>query len=179
MFQSTILLIPGIGNSGLQHWQTIWGRRYGFARVKQQDWETPACADWVSTLNSYVQQYDPDNLVLVAHSAACAALVHWVQQYNVKVKAALLVAPADAEAATFPAGATGFSPVPLIKLPFPSIVVASKNDQFVTLDRAQQFATAWGSDFVNIGDAGHINVASGYGEWDAGLEILERLDDLT
>ena len=93
MFQSTILLIPGIGNSGLQHWQTIWGRRYGFARVKQQEWETPDCADWVSTLNGYVQQYDPKNLVLVAHSAACAALVHWVQQYNVKVKGALLVAP--------------------------------------------------------------------------------------
>ena len=76
----------------------------------------------------------------------------------------------------FPAGATGFSPVPLIKLPFPSIVVASTNDFFVTLERAQQFATAWGSEFVNIGDAGHLNVASGYGEWDAGLEILKKLD---
>jgi predicted alpha/beta hydrolase family esterase len=176
MFQSNILLIPGIGNSGLQHWQTIWGRKYGFARVKQQQWETPACADWVSTLNTYVQKYDTNNLILVAHSAACAALVRWVQQYNVKVKGALLVAPADADAATFPEGATGFSPVPLVKLPFPSIVVASTNDQFVTLERAQQFAAAWGSEFVNIGDAGHINVASGYGEWDAGLDLLKRLD---
>ena len=137
---------------------------------------TPACADWVSTLNSYVQQYDPDNLVLVAHSAACVAFVHWVQQYNVKVKAVLLVAPADAEAATFPQGATGFSPAPLVKLPFPSIVVASTNDQFVTLERAQQFAKAWGSELINAGDAGHINVASGYGNGNAGLEILKRLD---
>ena len=122
------------------------------------------------------QQYDPENLILVAHSAACVALLHWVEEYNIKVKAALLVAPADADAATFPVGATGFSPVPLIKLPFPSIVVASTNDYFVTLQRAQKFANALGSEFVNIGDAGHINVASGYGEWDEGLEILKKLD---
>jgi predicted alpha/beta hydrolase family esterase len=176
MFRSTILLIPGIGNSGLQHWQTIWGRRYGFARVKQQEWETPACADWVETLNGYIEQYDPSNLILVAHSAACVVLFHWVEQYNITVKAALLVAPADADAPTFPPGATGFSPVPLIKLPFPSIVVASTNDHFVTLERAQQFADAWGSEFVNIGDAGHIYVGSGYVDWDAGLNILKKLD---
>ncbi|MFI5161782.1 MAG: RBBP9/YdeN family alpha/beta hydrolase [Sphingobacteriales bacterium] len=178
MFQSTILLIPGIGNSGLRHWQTIWGRRYGFARVRQQDWETPACADWVSNLNTCIKQNDPKNLILVAHSAACMALVQWVQQYEKIVKGALLVAPADADAPSFPAEATGFSPVPLIKLPFPSIVVASTNDQFVTLERARQFAEAWGSEFVNIGDAGHINMSSGYGEWDAGLEILNRLDGI-
>ena len=72
----------------------------------------------------------------------------------------------------------GFSPIPLIKLPFPSIVVTSTNDFFVTVDRAKQFAEAWGSEFVNIGEAGHINVASGFGDWDEGLEILKKLDNI-
>jgi len=175
-YQSTILTVPGIGGSGPQHWQSLWEREYGFTRVEQRDWETPACDEWADTLNGYVQKFDPADLILVSHSAACPMTIHWVKKYNVKIKGLLLVAPADADAATFPAGATGFAPVPLFQLPFPSIVVSSTNDYFVTLERAQQFAKAWGSDFVNIGEAGHINVASGFGEWDEGLEILKRLD---
>jgi predicted alpha/beta hydrolase family esterase len=43
------------------------------------------------------------------------------------------------------------------------------------LDRAQGFAEAWGSEFVNIGAAGHINTASGLGDWPQGFELLQRL----
>ena len=87
-----------------------------------------------------------------------------------------MVAPADAEADTFPAGASGFSPVPMIKLPFPSVVVTSINDYFVSAGRAAEFAAAWGSELVNVGKAGHINVASGFGDWEQGLELLKQLD---
>ncbi len=176
MFKSTILILPGIGGSGQKHWQTLWEREYGFTRIEQRDWETPIRADWVANIQKVVSKYDPKDVILVGHSAVCGAIVEWTQQYPTKIKGALLVAPADPEAETFPTGATGFTPVPLFKLSFPSIVVASSDDYYVTLDRAKQFAEAWGSALINIGNAGHINVASGFGKWNAGLEILKKLD---
>jgi predicted alpha/beta hydrolase family esterase len=176
MFQSTIFTLPGIGGSGPQHWQSLWEKEHGFIRVEQRDWDTPVRADWVANIHSVVSKYDPKKVILVGHSAVCGAIIDWAQQYQTKIKGALLVAPADADADTFPTGTTGFSPLPLIRLLFPSIVITSTNDYFVTADRAAQFAKAWGSDFVNVGDKGHINVASGYGVWDEGLEILKRLD---
>jgi predicted alpha/beta hydrolase family esterase len=176
MFNSNILIHPGLGNSGPTHWQTLWEREYGFPRVEQRDWETPDRTEWTTTLNNYVSKYDPGNLILVVHSLACITTAYWAQQYNINIKAALLVAPSDTEAENYPQGTTGFKPVPLFKLPFPSIVVTSSDDYYVTVERATQFATAWGSELINVGKKGHINVASGYGEWDEGLEILKRLD---
>lgn len=179
MFKSTILTLPGIGGSGPQHWQSLWEKQYSFIRIEQKDWDTPVRADWVANIQTAVSKYDPQDIILVGHSAVCGAIIDWVRQYQTKIKGALLVAPADADTDTFPQGTTGFYPIPLIRLPFPSIVVASTNDYFVTVDRAKQFADAWGSEFINIGEAGHINVTSGYGEWDAGLEILKKLDNIS
>ena len=178
MFKSTNLTLPGIGGSGPQHWQSLWEKEYGFTRLEQQEWETPFRDEWVANIQKAVSKYDPKKVVLVGHSAVCSAIAKWAERYQTKIKAALMVAPADPEAQTFPQGAMGFSPIPLIKLPFPSIVVTSTNDFFVTVDRAKQFAEAWGSEFVNIGEAGHINVASGFGDWDEGLEILKKLDNI-
>jgi len=87
-----------------------------------------------------------------------------------------LVGPSDTEAPTYPPGTLGFKPMPLNRLPFPSLVVASSDDFYVTLPRAQQFADAWGSRLVNIGNAGHINTASGFGTWPAGLELLQEFE---
>jgi hypothetical protein len=85
------------------------------------------------------------------------------------------VAPSDPEAANFPSGPTGFAPMPLVRFPFPTVVVASSNDPFVTVVRARTFAKAWGSKFVMIGEAGHINSASGFGDWPEGLALLNTL----
>jgi len=68
----------------------------------------------------------------------------------------------------------GFAPIPLLRLPFPSIVVASSNDPFVTIARAQTFASAWGGEFVTMGEVGHINTASGLGAWPEGLALLRN-----
>lgn len=177
-FKSTILTLPGIGGSGPQHWQTLWEKVYGLTRIEQSDWETPVRSDWVANIQKVVSIYDPKDLILIGHSAVCGAIAEWSHQYQTEIKGALLVAPADPEAETFPPGTNGFAPMPLGLLPFPSIVVTSTNDYFVTVDRAKQFADAWGSEFINIGEAGHINVASGFGRWDPGLEILKKLDNI-
>jgi predicted alpha/beta hydrolase family esterase len=173
-FQSPIIIHPGLGNSGPQHWQSLWVDEFGFTRVAQRDWDTPDRDEWIDNLNQYIT--DPPNTILVGHSLACTTIAYWAQKYSRSIKGALLVAPSDTEADTYPPGTSGFMPVPLFKLPVPSIVIVSTNDYYVTTERAQQFASAWGSEFVNIGDAGHINVASGFGKWDEGLEILKRLD---
>jgi uncharacterized protein len=149
--------------------------RSGFRRVEQADWETPRCSDWVAQLDAAVQKAGAQAL-LVAHSAACALVAHWVAAHGHKVRGALLVGPSDTEAPSYPVGPTGFAPMPLVRLPFASTVVASADDPYVSLERAGFFARSWGSRFVNVGSAGHVNTASGLGSWPAGLELLEELN---
>ncbi|NCD71359.1 RBBP9/YdeN family alpha/beta hydrolase [Mucilaginibacter agri] len=175
-FNSTILIIPGLGNSGEQHWQTIWQNEYNFIRVEQQDWETPVCNDWIENLDAVINQYNPAEVLLVGHSLACNTIANWAKEYKTPIKGSLLVSPSDTEAESYPSGTTGFAPMLLDKLPFPTIVVSSSDDYYVSPSRAEQFAEAWGSEFISIGKAGHINASSGFGKWDEGLEILKALD---
>ena len=176
-FQSIVLIHPGLGNSGPDHWQTKWGKIYPeFKRVQQVNWDTPVCDEWIKTLDEEVMKYPIDKVILVGHSLACTTISYWAAKYKRNIKGALLVGPSDTEADSYPPGTTGFKPVPLLRLPFPSIAVMSTNDPYVSVNRAQLFAEKWGSELVNIGDAGHINVASGHGEWEDGLKYLKNLD---
>jgi hypothetical protein len=84
----------------------------------------------------------------------------------------LLVAPADPERR---AVLSDFAPVPSCRLPYPSIVVASSNDPYCPIRLAGAYARAWGSEFVRMLDAGHINVESGHGEWPLGRALLHSL----
>jgi len=115
-------------------------------------------------------------VVLAAHSLGCALVAHWAggSRHMAKVRGALLVAPSDVEAPSYPAGTTGFAPMPLKKMPFRSIVVTA-DDQYVTPDRAGRFARAWGSRLVDVGPKGHINSASGLGMWPEGSALVEEL----
>ncbi|QMW04447.1 RBBP9/YdeN family alpha/beta hydrolase [Spirosoma foliorum] len=176
-FTSRVLIVPGLGNSGEQHWQSLWERQFpNFERVGQTEWDAPVCEDWISKLDQVVMVGDPSTVLLVGHSLACSTIAYWANTFQRPIKGALLVAPSDTEADSYPSGTIGFSPVPLSKLPFPSIVVASTDDFYVSLGRATLFARAWGSELVNIGSAGHVNVASGYGDWPEGLALLKKLD---
>lgn len=141
-----------------------------------QEWDTPERADWVATLDAAVATHGT-GVVLAGHSTACALIAFWAAAAVAmrRVRGALLVAPSDTEASSYPAGPTGWQPMPLAPLPFPSIVVASTNDGYCSLERARRFADAWGSRFVDIGAAGHINSASGLGAWAKGRALLAEL----
>lgn len=170
-----VLLLPGLYNSGPDHWQSHWeAREAGFQRLVQDDWETPALPDWVCRLDETVAATGPD-VVLVAHSSSCALVAAWAGLPQRSVRGALLVAPSDPEGPAYPAGPRGFAPMSRRRLPFPGIVVASSNDEYVTLDRAAEFARSWGSRFVPVGPLGHINSASGLGDWPTGRALLEEL----
>lgn len=172
---SPVLILPGLYNSGPEHWQSHWERAHPeFRRVEQDDWETPRFADWTARLEDAVREAGPDT-VLVAHSLACTLVARWAETTKQRVRGALLVAPSDTEAPSYPEGTEGFKPMPRKRLPFPSIVVASSDDPYVTPERAEEFARAWGSELVNIGPAGHVNSASSLGDWPVGFALLQRL----
>jgi uncharacterized protein len=170
-----VFTLPGLNNSGPQHWQTLWEEEYGFTRIQQQEWDTPVCKDWINAIDEVVTQHPPDQVILVGHSLACCAIVRWAAKFNRVIKGAFLVGPSDVDAPSYPPGTKGFKPMPLNQLPFPSITVASSNDPFVSIERAQQFAQGWRSWLVNIGEAGHINAASKLGLWPEGMALLQQL----
>lgn len=168
-----ILTVPGLWSSGPMHWQTRWEAKHpSWQRVQQRDWDRPDRDEWVATLNAAVAA-QPAPPVLAAHSLGCCLVAQWVADTGGRgVAGAFLVAPSDVEAPHYPEEGRSFSAMPLVRLPFPSLVVASTNDEYVTLDRARYFAEAWGSELVTIGAAGHINSASGFGEWPEGEALL-------
>jgi predicted alpha/beta hydrolase family esterase len=172
---TTALMVPGLWDSGPEHWHTHWERADPrFARVAQRDWDAPEVREWVRTLDDAVHGAGHD-VVLVAHSLGCATVVHWAGLPGRMVRGALLVAPADVDGAGFPLEARGFAPMPLKPLPFPSILVASTDDSYLSLERARLFAEAWGSRLVEVGAKGHLNSASGLGDWPEGRALLDEL----
>lgn len=173
--QMNVLVVPGIGNSGVNHWQTLWENAdSSFIRVQQRDWDHPNCKEWVQRLEAAVQERGPQT-VIVAHSLGCLAVAQWACITKQKILGAMLVAVPDPEGPNFPLEATGFSELPLEPFEFRSIVVASTNDAYGSLEFSQKCAEAWGAELVEIGSAGHINASSGLGIWEDGLQLLSRL----
>jgi uncharacterized protein len=149
-----------------------------FIRVNQNDWETPKIQDWVDSLQRAVIAQDAP-VIFVAHSLACSLVAHWALRHSGPVAGALLVAPSDVEAPNYPSGTTGFAPMPLKSLSFRSIVVASEDDEYVSLSRGRYFAECWKSEYVLLGARGHIGSASKLGMWPEEFEILNRMRGLT
>ena len=165
-----ILILPGLGGIKPGHWQTRWAERMANAAiVEQADWFEPDADDWIATIDQACR-LTTRPVVLVAHSTSVSAAVHAAPRLPDNVRGAFLVAPTDVEQSpAAPEAIHVFRPIPRDPLPFPSMVVASSNDPYVTLDRAVEFANCWGSDFHQAGEAGHINVDSGHGPWPEGL----------
>jgi hypothetical protein len=170
-----VLIVPGYGDSGPEHWQSLWeDANPDFHRVAQRDWLYPVCAEWVATLESAIRDAGAP-VVLVAHSLGCLAIAHCASAQALPVRAALLVAPPDVERADFPPVTEGFVPIPRQPLPFPSILVASRNDTFTDFTRSAELAKAWGSRLVDAGASGHLNGDSGFGPWPLGESLLAEL----
>ena len=176
MKTTPVLILPGLGNSGTDHWQSLWETSdAAFRRVIQKDWERPDLDEWLETLHRQITGCEAPP-VLVAHSLGCALAAHYAKNLGHAIKGALLVSPSDVDSpAHTPDEARSFSPMPLIRFPFPSIVVASTNDPYVAFGRAESFARRWGSRFVTIPQGGHLNAGSGLGDWPQGKKLLKEL----
>ena len=170
-----VLIVPGINNSGESHWQSHWQRRHpGFERLEVDDWDHPECGHWSDAIGRAVERLGP-RTVIVAHSLGCLAVAHWAARSGSAAGAALLVALPDPHGPAFPSEARGFAPLPEGRMPFPSIIVASGDDPYANAGLTRRCAHAWGSRLHHVGNQGHLNAASGLGEWPAGWDLLESL----
>ena len=164
-----VLLVPGLGGSGPDHWQSLWRRdRPQFRRVEQDDWDVPDLGIWAAGVARAIDSVRKPPIV-VAHGFGCIAAIHAATFYRRQLAGALLVAPADPQR---------WRVAPLVshaRLPFRTTLVASTNDPLLAHARAQAFATAWGAHLVTLPDAGHINAAAGFGAWPQGLALLAEL----
>ncbi|WP_175699826.1 RBBP9/YdeN family alpha/beta hydrolase [Burkholderia ambifaria] len=168
----TILIVPGLRDHVEDHWQTHLQRRLPNARaVAPLEADKLSRAARVAALDAALAAI-AGPVMLVAHSAGVMIVAHWARQATRAIDGALLAAPADLDT-PMPEGyptpdaldAHGWTPVPTQRLPFPSIVAASRNDPLARFERAEAFAAGWGSKLVDLGEVGHLNPASGYGEW--------------
>ena len=170
----SVLILPGLGGAGEDHWQTHWQKAFpDFVRVQQAEWESPAYADWGPRLTEAVSKAARP-VVLVAHSLGTSLTMRWSFDQPAaakRVAGAFIVAPSDRDRWRVgdPSGPRGFGPMILKRLTFPSAVVASRDDDRVTFDRAQEFAKAWGSTFFDAGRNGHLGSAAKLGLWPQGL----------
>ena len=170
-----ILTLPGWEGAGPDHWQTRWEAVHGDHRVEQHDWMWPLRGDWIARLQDVLLQSDVPAL-LIAHSLGCHLVAAWAAhtRHADRVRAALLVAPPDLDALDAPQ-LQSWKPMVRQPLPFTSTVVASTDDPYARLDRACALAADWGSAFIDAGPQGHLNAASGLGDWPQGRAHLDAL----
>lgn len=163
------VLVPGHFNSGTEHWQSIWEQDLPiWRRVVQRDWSDADIHRWTGSLRRLLAQCARPAL-LVGHSLGALASCRMAIDMPAAVGGLMLVAPAE------PARFHAEDDVPACALGVPSVVVASRNDPYMSFARAEHWAAVWRSELVDLGDAGHINVESGFGAWTYGKEVLLQL----
>ena len=172
----TTLIVPGLNGSDEGHWQRHWLLDDPQARLVDQDnWQCPVLEDWIDRLESALSAVE--SAYIVAHSLGCPLVANMASRPSAaKIRGALLVAPAhlDRVEAMHPC-IVRFGAFPHQPLAFPSLVVGSMNDPYMNPEELAQTATSWGSDLVNLGSVGHINIAAGFGRWPGGYALFDRL----
>lgn len=173
--QADILIVPGYTNSGPEHWQSRWQEKLSTARRVEQDaWSKPVREDWTTRFADCVNESERP-VVVIAHSLGVATVVQALPALKKPIKGAFFVAPPEVENPQIrPRHLMTFGPYPREPLPFPSIIVASRNDPFGSFEHAGDIANAWGSLLVDAGEAGHITAESGHGPWPEGTMVFAR-----
>ena len=167
-----ILIIPGLGGSGPDHWQSRWEAKLSTAqRVEQQDWHSPRLEDWAGRITAAVAAAQRP-VLLVAHSLGVTAVVHAAPALppNV-VRGAFLVTP-PADSVLIEAAGPGFRPPAAPAVAGLLALLEGRNDPFAPFEESEEISYAWGSRLLDAGEAGHINADSGHGPWPEGLMSL-------
>ena len=179
MSQPTVVFVPGLRDHVADHWQTLLQERLpGSLCVPRLGKSMLSCDAWVGAIDQTLAQV-AGPVVLVGHSAGVIMVAHWALAHRRPVRGALLATPPDLDR-ELPAGypgkqalaQNGWMPVPMQPLPFESVVVASTNDPLCDFERAAEFAWRWQAQLVSAGAVGHLNPASGYGDWPEGEHLL-------
>jgi len=181
--EATVLIVPGLRDHVPEHWQTLLASRLPRVRtVMPMGRDNLDCLARVEAIEDAAARIDGP-IILVAHSGGVISVVHWARLTRRTVRGALLATPADFDQ-PLPEGypsmealeGGGWLPVPRNALPFRSIVAASRNDPLGSYERVAAFARSWGSKLVDLGEVGHLNPASGFGEWPRAVSFIDELD---
>ncbi|MBB4569019.1 RBBP9/YdeN family alpha/beta hydrolase [Rhizobium leucaenae] len=167
------LILPGLNGSAEGHWQRHWARDQASATiVRQVSWSTPVLGHWLAVLESELERVG--EAWLVTHSLGCLLAANLADRPGAQhVKGAFLVAPCDLDRTErLHPGAIDFGSMPTKTLPFPSLVVGSRNDPYMDFAELRRHAAQWGSALHDLGHAGHINIASGFGRWEQGYHLF-------
>ena len=172
-----VIISPGYGDSSPDHWQTWLNENLpNSIRVQQINWFSPERDAWIEGVQRAVESVE-DPIIFVGHSCGSVAITQWAERYHdPRVRGAILVAPADVDDEYALEAIKVQRPLMLSKLPFPSVLVYSDNDIYVSVERVHYFAACWGSKAVHVlNEAGHINGDTGYGAWPQMLKWIEEL----
>lgn len=181
--EATVLIVPGLRDHVPGHWQTLLASRLPRVRtVTPMGRDNLDCYARVEAIEEAATRIDGP-IIVVAHSGGVISVVHWARLTRRAVRGALLATPADFDQ-PLPEGypsmealeGGGWLPVPRNALPFRSIVAGSRNDPLAAYERVAAFARSWGSKLIDLGGVGHLNPASGFGEWPQAVSLINELD---
>lgn len=170
---TSTLILPGLNGSDDGHWQRFWLKDDAESRlVEQDDWKSPRIEAWAKRLEDVLAE--EGSAFIVAHSLGCLLAAKCAEGPAAKlIKGALLVAPCDLSTTEkLHPGAIHFGRMPTRVLPFPTITVGSLNDIYMPLENLSFYNRLWKTEVRNLGQAGHINIASGFGRWTGGYDLL-------
>jgi uncharacterized protein len=181
----TTIMVPGLRNSGPDHWQTwLESQLSETIRVHQSDWNTPDITSWVENVKAAIQSTE-NRIIIVAHSFGVVASLIAASEFSERIAGALLVAPADPSRFTINGERINqdslelqvglYDLMPKLHTGYPTVIAASTNDHCMPFKRTAWWANTWGSKLVNLGNAGHVNADSGYGAWPQGLALYNEL----
>nr|BFE73419.1 alpha/beta hydrolase [Actinoplanes digitatis] len=181
---TVIITVPGLRGPVPDHWQTRLAAALPNVRpVPPLGRENPSLDERVAALQETIEA-TAGPVVIVAHSAGVITTVHWAAGRTAgRVRGALLATPPDLSRplpAEYPSlsalASLGWLPIPRQPLPFPSIVAASADDALGDPALVRSLADAWGSEYRELGAVGHLNPASGYGDWPGAEPLIKELD---
>lgn len=166
------LIVPGLDGSAAPHWQHWWAATDPQAlMVDLPAPARPVPDHWEIELAGAILRH-PDS-ILVGHSLGAVLIARLLSRWpQLRVRAALLVAPAETRGND---RISQFGRLPEQALDIPTTLVASHDDPWMGFARAAQLADAWGSQLIDLGRAGHINAAAGFGPWPGGKQLRDAL----
>ena len=164
------VLLPGIGGSDAEHWQTAWERDSPeLHRFSPASWDEPDFEDWSAALDRAIAG---ETAILVAHSLGCLLAVRWAQEHPARVAGVFLVAAPDPAGPLFPPQAASFAAGLDAQVVVPAVLITSDDDPYSSPEHAATIARTWRIPIVSVGNRGHLNSASGIGSWSEGRNLL-------
>ena len=143
--------------------------------------ENQTLENWLQALKNYERFYD-ENTILIGHSLGGAFLLRVLEKYNIKTKAAFIVAA--------PIGVLPIKNYESDKLFLENFsfdwkkikshcwkffVFHSDNDSYVSLGNGKELAKNLNTNLIFIPNAGHFNTSAGYTKFDALFKKIKNI----